>query len=122
MKCVDCLNLLTEYIDGEASQRDAEWVSTHLITCAGCTSEFETLTAEQEIFARYDRELNIPASMWQAIEARTIESRPSDSTARFSLRGWFVGLLAEPRYGLAGAMAVLIIGLVIGVVYFRNRP
>jgi hypothetical protein len=122
MKCFDCLNLLAEYIDDEASEHDAALVSAHLITCAGCTTEYEALTAEQEIFTRYDRELNIPASMWQAIEARTIESRPAHSASRFSLRAWFAGLLAMPRYGLAGAMALLIVGLVIGVMYFRTRP
>src|SRR6266404_7291991 len=120
MKCFDCLNLLAEYIDDEASEHDAALVSAHLITCAGCTTEYEALTAAQEIFTRYDRELSIPPSMWQAIEARTIERRAADSTSRFSLRVWFAGLLARPRYGLAGVMALLIVGLVIGVRYFRK--
>ena len=43
MKCDDCLNLLEEYIDGEAIPRDAEQVSAHLITCARCAHEFERL-------------------------------------------------------------------------------
>jgi hypothetical protein len=122
MKCDDCLNLLAEYIDGEAIEHDAEQVSAHLIKCAGCTSEFEALTAEQEIFARYDRELNVSPSMWNVIEARTTESRPADSTSRVSLRAWLVGLFAAPRYGLAGAMAVLIVAAVIGVMYLRTQP
>ena len=36
MKCDDCFNLLEEYIDGEAIERDAAQVSAHLITCAAC--------------------------------------------------------------------------------------
>jgi hypothetical protein len=122
MKCDDCLNLLAEYIDGEAIERDAEQVSAHLIECAGCASEFEALTAEEKIFARYDRELNISPSMWHAIEARTTESRAAPSPSRFSLRAWLVGLFAAPRYRLAGAMAVLIVGVVIGVMYLRTQP
>ena len=122
MKCDDCQNLLSEYIDGEANKGDAEQVSGHLITCAGCTREFEALTAEQEVFARYDRELNISPAMWQAIEARTAESRPADSTSRFRLSAWLVELFAAPGYGLAGAMAVLVVGVVIGLIYFRTQP
>src|ERR1700681_2560650 len=101
MKCDDCLSLLAEYIDGEATERAAEQVSAHLITCTGCAKEFEMLTAEQEIFARYDRELNISPAVWQAIEARTTENRSVDSTSPFSLRAWLAGLFAAPRYGLA---------------------
>ena len=122
MKCDDCQNLLAEYIDGEAIESDAEQVSAHLITCAECTHEFETLTAEQEVFARYDRELNISPAMWHAIEARTTERRPPDSTSRLSLPAWLTGLFAAPRYGLAGALAVLIVGVMIGVMYLRNQP
>jgi hypothetical protein len=122
MKCDDCLNLLAEYIDGEASEHQAAQVSAHLITCAGCASEFEAFTAEQEIFARYDRELNIPPSMWPAIAARTSERRPADTTSRSSLRTWVVGLLGVPRYGLAGATAVLMVGVVVGVIFLKTRP
>jgi hypothetical protein len=122
MKCDDCLNLLPEYIDGEASERDAERISAHLITCAGCTSEFEALTAEQEIFARYDRELSISPSMWQAIEARTAPaSRQVEASSRVGLIEWFSGLFAAPRFGyaFAGALAVSIIAVVFGLMYLR---
>src|SRR5882672_1445800 len=127
MKCDDSLNLLAEYIDGEAIERDAEQISAHLITCAGCTSEFEALTAEQEIFARYDRELSISPSMWQAIEARTAPaSRQVDTSPRAGLREWFSGLLVAPRFGyaFAGALAVSIIAVVFGLMYLRvnQRP
>ena len=122
MKCDDCLNLLAEYIDGEAIGRDAEQISAHLITCAGCTSELEALTAEQEIFARYDRELSISPSMWQAIEALTAPaSRQVETSPRAGLREWFSGLFAAPRFGyaFAGALAVSIIAVVFGLMYLR---
>ena len=122
MKCDDCRNLLAEYIDGEAIE--AEQITAHLITCAGCTSELEALTAEQEIFARYDRELEITPAMWTAIQARTAaESRPVVSSSKFSPREWLIGLFAAPRLGLAfsGAMAVLIAAVVIGFMYLRTH-
>src|SRR6266404_5376747 len=125
MKCDDCLNLLEEYIDGEAIESDAEQVSAHLITCAGCTSEFEALAAAQDIFARYDRELDITPGMWTAIQARTAaESRPVVSSSNFNPRAWWIGLFAAPRFGLAfsGAMAVLVAAIVIGFMYLRTQP
>lgn len=124
MKCDDCLNLLAEYIDGEVIEHEAAQVSAHLITCANCTSEFEALTAEQEIYARYDRELNISPSMWNAIEDRTTaESRAVDSSSRAGLREWFAGLFAAPRLGYAfsGALAVLIVAVVFGLMYLRMQ-
>ncbi len=123
MMCDDCLNLLAEYIDGEASEPEAELVGAHLITCAGCTSEFEALTAEQEIFARYDRELNISPSMWHAIEARTAPAiRQVDTSVRPGLLEWFSGFFAAPRFGyaFAGALAVSIIAVVFGLMYLRT--
>jgi len=123
MKCDDCLNLLAEYIDGEAIEHEAAQVSAHLITCAACASEFEAVTAEQEIFARYDRELSVSPSMWHAIEARTAaESRAVKLDPKSNPRTWLAGLFAAPRYGFAGAMAVLIVGVLIGVMYLRTQP
>src|SRR5712691_5532305 len=108
MKCDDCLKLLEEYLDGEAAEQDAAQVSAHLITCAACAHEFEALTAEREVYARYDRELGVSPAMWNAIAGRTGESRPIDSGSRFSLGGWLAGLFATPRYAFAGAAAVVI--------------
>jgi Putative zinc-finger len=122
MKCDDCLNLLEEYIDGEAAARDAEQVNFHVSTCANCANEMEALTAEREIYARYDRELEISPSMWNAIAARTVaESRAVDSRERFSFGEWFAGLFAMPRYGFAGAVAVVIVAIAIGIVYLKTR-
>src|SRR6266480_257434 len=61
------LALLEEDIDGEAIERDAAQVSAHLITCAACAHEFETLTAEREVYARYDREVAVSPALWNAI-------------------------------------------------------
>ena len=65
MKCEVCLKLLEEYLDGELIEHEAAQVSAHLITCASCANEFDALTAEQEIYARYDRALDIAPSLWK---------------------------------------------------------
>jgi len=121
MKCDDCFNLLEEYIDGEAIERDAAQVSAHLITCAACAHEFETLTAEREVYARYDRELAVSPALWNAIAARTADSRPIDSASRFSLGAWLAGLFATPRYAFAGAAAVVIFAVLFGIVFLRTK-
>jgi hypothetical protein len=125
MKCDDCLNLLAEYIDGEVVEHEAEQISSHLIMCGVCTSEFESLTAEQEIYTRYDRELNISPAMWNAIAARTVSESPADdASGKLKPLAWLGGLFATPRLGFAysGAMAVLIAAVVIGFMYLKTHP
>src|SRR3989454_10321659 len=124
MKCNECLNFMEQYIDGEASARDAEQVSANLITCANCAREFETLTAEQEIYVRYDRELKIPSSMWTAIAARTAAGDSASRTRSRSVsRQWLAGLFTLPRFGVAfsSAMAFLVVAVAVGVIYLRNH-
>lgn len=119
MKCESCLKLLEEYLDGELIEQESAALGAHLITCAGCAHEFETLTAEQEIYARYDRELVSAPSMWGDIAARTTEAgKEIDSGSQWSWREWFV----VPSFGwsLAGTMAVLIFAVVMGVVFLRS--
>lgn len=122
MKCDDWLNLLTEYIDGEVSEQDAAAVSAHLITCINCANELEALTAEQEIYSRYDRELNISPSLWNAIEARTAAEQ--GPVQKSSWRASLAGLFTIPRFGFAfsGAMAVVVVAVVAGVMYLRTQP
>ena len=124
MKCNECLNLIEQYIDGEAPERDAEQVSAHLITCANCAREFETLTAEQEIYARYDHELEIPPSMWGVIAARTaVEDSAIGAKSQSGSRQWLAGLFTLPRFGFAfsSAMAVLVVVVAVGIIYLRNH-
>ena len=72
MKCEDCWDLLEEYLDGELSAEDQDRVGEHLITCASCAEEFAVLTAEQEMFARYDREIEVSPAVWSGIEEQIV--------------------------------------------------
>jgi Putative zinc-finger len=123
MKCDDCLNMLEQYLDGEATPRDAEQVSAHLMACVDCNQEWEILTAEQELYARYDRELEVSPSMWTAIAARTVEAGAvQDGRSPLSLRGWWSGLFSTRGLGLAfaGAMAILLVALTGSALYLRS--
>src|SRR5260370_12970311 len=124
MKCEAGLNQLEECVDGELARRDAEAISAHLITCANCSGALDQLTAEQEVYARYDRGLEISPSLWNEIEARIAgENGPAVSSSRFNLRDLFAGLLIGSRigFGFAGAAAVVIAAIVIGVIYVRTQ-
>ena len=98
MKCDVCSELLEEYLDGELASTEQEQVAAHLIACAACSEEFATLTAEQQIFARYDREVEVPPFLWTRVAAEAFaEKKPRLS--------WFTRF-AE-RYGiLTGGFAM----------------
>ena len=108
MKCEVCTELLEEYLDGELAPQNREQVDAHLIACVGCSENFATLTAEQEIFARYDREIEVPPFLWTRVAAHTV------SESKRSRFRW--------TPSLAGAIAVLLLALAIGIAYWRSRP
>jgi hypothetical protein len=123
MKCDDCLNLLETYLDGEAGERNSEHVQEHLMKCASCTSAFEALTAENELFARYDRELKISPAIWNGIEARIAADGEGAGKSQSSFSQWLAGLFAMPSFRFAmPAVALALIAIVIGVAYWRTRP
>ena len=108
MKCEVCSELLEEYLDGELAPGERERVGAHLIRCVDCSMRFEALTAEQELFARYDREIEVPPFLWTRIAEHAL------SESRETKRGWF-------SVPFAGAVAILVIAIVVGFVYLRSR-
>jgi hypothetical protein len=115
MKCEVCLELLEEYLDGELPPADRTQLGEHLIACAECSASFADLTAEQELFARYDREVEVPPFLWTRIAAHTV------AETRVPENGWykrFVALFATP---LASAIAVLLLAIAVGLVYVISR-
>src|SRR6185369_16742683 len=101
MKCDDCINLLEVYLDGEAGERNGEHVREHLMKCASCSATLEALTAENELFAHYDRELEISPAVWNGIAARIAADDNEAARSRFSFSQWFAGLFAMPSFKFA---------------------
>ena len=110
MKCEVCSELLEEYLDGELAPHDREQVDAHLIACIDCSENFAALTAEQELFARYDREIEVPPFLWTRIAAHT--NRPK--------RSWFATMFGKTS--LASAIAVLLLAIAIGAIYLLSKP
>ena len=102
MKCEGYLNLLEEYLDGELSGEQQSDVNEHLITCASCAEEFATLT-EQELFTRYDRDIEISPAVWAGIEERIVPVAESSY-------GWWMKIAA-----------VLILTIGLGSVFLFKR-
>ena len=113
MKCEVCLELLEEFLDGELTADEREQIDAHLIACSECSESFATLNAEQEIFARYDREVDVPPFMWTRIAAHTVAER------NVTKRGWLVTLFRKPSLASAIAMSLLVV--LMGVVYLLTK-
>ena len=116
MKCEVCLELLEEYLDGELPQPDHVEVGEHLIACGDCSASFAALTEEQELFARYDREIEVPPFLWTRIAAHTVAE--SDGATG---NGWYRRVAALFATPLASAIAVLLLAIAIGLVYVISR-
>jgi putative zinc finger protein len=110
MKCEVCTELLEEYLDGELAPHDREQVDAHLIACIDCSENFATLTAEQELFARYDREIEVPPFLWTRIAAHTNATKHT----------WLTSLFGKTS--LASAIAVLLLAIAIGAIYLLSKP
>ena len=113
MKCEVCLEFLEEYLDGELAAETNEQIDAHLVACSECSTSFAALTVEQEIFARYDREVEVSPFLWTRIAAHTV------SESNVAKRGWLATIFRKPS--LASAIAIsLIVGL-IGIAYLLTK-
>lgn len=143
MKCEDCLPLLEEYFDGETDARAAELLSAHLSKCADCAAALDALRFEQDVYARYERDLEVTPALWAAVsaeiargpqptngaDARPFPARLREGLAR--LREGFattLGALAlrpalAARPALASTLALLLIAVTAGALWLaRVRP
>jgi len=126
MKCDVCQQVLEEYFDGELKAGRAAEVRAHLAGCAACATMLAELRQEHELFARYEREVEVTPALWAGIEARikAEKSTPPVAPARRGWRAWFSGLFAMPHISpaFAAAMVVIAIGVTVVVMsYLHSR-
>jgi len=110
MKCEVCSELLEEYLDGELGAHEQVQIGDHLIECADCSASFAVLTAEQQLYARYDRELEVPPFLWTRVAAHTVADSPK-------VRG-LAAILTRP---LASVIAAVLLAIAVGIVYLLSR-
>jgi hypothetical protein len=128
MRCEECLPLIEEYFDGEIEGRTGELLSAHLATCADCAAALDALSFEQEIYTRYDRELEVKPALWAAVSAeiargplpeQTVEPRPFLSGLRAQLAAALTALATRPA--LASTLALLIVGVTAGALRLTHQ-
>jgi hypothetical protein len=128
MRCEDCIPLIEEYFDGEIEGRTGELLSAHLATCADCAAALDALSFEQEIYTRYDRELEVAPALWAAVSAEIARGplpepqparRPFLSGLRAQLAAALTALATRPA--LASTLALLIVGVTAGALRLTHQ-
>lgn len=123
MKCEDCLPVIEEYIDGELDKRSTDNLVAHMAECRACASYYEELRSEQDLYARYQRDIEVTPALWAGVRSRIRQEKASerpDLSTR--LRGWFAGLLGTPRFSpaLAALIVLLTVGITAGVMSYLH--
>jgi hypothetical protein len=127
MKCEDCIPLIEEFFDGEVDERTGEQMSAHLSACADCAAALDALSFEQEIYARYDRQLEVTPALWAAVSAEIAREPRTDEGARrrpflSRLRDMAVAPFAvfTLRPALASSLALLVVGVAAGALWLAH--
>jgi len=129
MRCEDCLPLIEEYFDGEVEGRTAELMGAHLASCEDCAAALDALSFEQEVYARYDRGLEVTPALWARVSAEIAREPQTETPAPerpFLSRLW-VGLAAATaalaaRPALASSLALLVVGVTAGSLWLAHKP
>ena len=117
MKCEECQILIEDYIDGTLDERAAARVISHTAECAECAQFRQELAREQELYSRYQRDVEVTPLMWTSIESRIHQERAKQPSGLVSrLREQFAGLFAGPR--LSPAFAAVLVMFAIGLTVF----
>ncbi len=125
MKCEDYLPMIESYVDGELDGTTAQRIRTHLTTCDSCQDFVAELRQEQEVYALYNREVDITPAMWAAVQARIEKAKPARSSSVFEgVSNWLRGLVGTPRLSpaLAAALIIMTVGTTVVVMKYLNSP
>ncbi|MGA9771459.1 MAG: zf-HC2 domain-containing protein [Blastocatellia bacterium] len=124
MKCEECQQLLEEYIDGELDIKQAAQVSAHAGDCPDCSKLYQEIRQEQDLYAHYQREIEITPALWAGVEARIRQEKPARAPGMTlaGLRERLAAMFATPRFSpaLAAALVLLAVGLTVVVMSVMN--
>ncbi|MEK6289016.1 MAG: hypothetical protein AABO57_25125 [Acidobacteriota bacterium] len=123
MKCEQIQTLIEDCVDGALDHKAAAVVNSHRASCATCESFYQELSREQEIYARYNRDVEVTPALWASIETRIKQeraSRPAGFASR--LREQLTGMFGAPRLSpaFAAALVLVAIALTVGVMSYLN--
>jgi len=112
MKCEEYRILIEDYVDGALDQKSAARVTAHTSTCAECGSFYRAMSREQEVYASYQRDVEVTPLLWASIENRIKQERTAEPRGLISrLRELLAGAFSAPRLSPAFAAALVIIAI-----------
>ena len=112
MKCEDYRTLIEDYVDGALDQKSSARVNAHTAACVECASFLREMSREQEVYARYQRDVEITPLLWTSIENRIKQERAAQPKGSISsLREFLAGAFAAPRLSPAFAAALVIVAI-----------
>jgi hypothetical protein len=123
MKCERFRALLEEYIDGELDRATAAAMATHTSICPSCRAEYQSLLQEQEIYARYQRGLEVSPALWASVKTGIEREKAAGPRRPWSrLRDWFGGGLHTPLMSPAWVAALVLaaVGITVLVMVYTN--
>src|SRR2546423_693774 len=127
MRCEDCIPLIEEYFDGEVDEQTGKRMSAHLSACADCAAALDALSFEQEIYARYDRRIEVTPALWATVSAEIAREPQTDGGATGQpflsrLRDVAAAALGAftLRPALASALALIIVGVTAGALWLAH--
>ena len=119
MDCQTCENKLSNYVDNTLSGVELAAFQKHVKACSKCSAElnaFQTILSESSLLEK----LEAPESLWSRIESELDAPAPRflakirDTLAEFGENLASILKIPAPVLQLAGVVAVLILGIVIG--------
>ena len=123
MKCEACQSVIEDFFDGELGSKQADAVAMHLADCSACAASLAELRREHDIYARYEREIEVTPDLWSSIESRIrLEKAAIQAVPRW--RQWLSGLVAVPHISPAFAVALVVLaiaGTVAVMSYLHSR-
>ncbi len=128
MKCEDCLGIIEEYFDAELSGRESKKVAEHLVSCATCNEVYQSLDQEQQLYAHYERDLDVTSALWQGVQARIRQEPARQEISQPGiverLSKFFTESFHAPRFSpaLAGLLVVVAVGATVLVMNYVNSP
>jgi len=128
MKCEESRLLIEEYFDGELSDRLAANVKTHVDVCDECAVFWGELQREQEVYLRYQRDVEITPALWASIQTRIAQKAVTKSVAPVApgifdrIKSWLSSSLSAPRMSFAytAALVLIAIGATVAVMSYMN--
>ena len=123
--CRKCRSMFVEAIYGELTSDQQERFKSHLESCPKCAEEFAGMKSSTEIMnkrVRTEPDAHYWEGYWDHLAERM--EREENQVSKFSAlwQHFKKNLYFEPRltYRLAGAVALLVIGIFIGKLYFAG--